>query len=124
MYIIKTEPDVNFGIWHNFNEFMNASKELVTFIDNGILESAPCVFLELFQAAEAKIKQAYDSLLKAVNQRHPHIKNMNWKLHYDLCIYEITQSVHEFDPRQILLRTLSLKPEYEERVLKLIGEKS
>lgn len=121
MYIIKVEPRENFEIWHLFNAFTDAAAELVSFIDAGILESAPGYFKTLFDEAVSKITAAYAALISAVNKTQPKLRNVDWKLNYSTGIYEITQSSHEFDPKRIVLNTMKLRPSFYEKVAGLAG---
>lgn len=105
----------NFEIWHKYNKIDSAVSELRGFIEAGILDACPDIFVKRFSEAETLCEDFYLSIKTAVRAKNEIRFNVDFKSG----IYDITPDEGEFNPRAYLLNTLDLYPEYRKRVEEL-----
>lgn len=114
-------PKKNFEIWNLWNNYDADCGQLVGFINAGILDDAPDMFLTYWDRTLEDAQKFYDSLKEAVGAK----TEIAWEIDYVNRVYQITNENDStgFKPMMFVLNTLGLKDEYKEKVLKVLDER-
>ena len=106
----------NFEVWHKYNRMEASVGELRGFIDAGILDVCPDVFIQRFIEGEALCEDFYQAVKRVVGSTGAIQFNIDFKSG----IYDVQAEDGAFDRRSYLLNTLDLYPEYRKKVEELM----
>lgn len=111
----------NFEIWDLWNKYDADCGQLIGFINAGILDSAPEMFLEYWERTKANAKAFYDLLKGATDSK----TEIGWDIDYVNRVYDITEDTNstEFKPMSFVLNSLGLTDEFKQKLLDVLNEK-
>lgn len=111
----------NFEIWNLWNKYDADCGQLIGFINAGILDSAPEMFLEYWERTKSDAKAFYDFLKEATDSK----TEIGWDIDYVNRVYDITEDTNstEFKPMSFVLNSLGLTDEFKQKLLDVLNEK-
>ena len=114
-------PKKNFEIWNLWNNYDADCGQLVGFINAGILDDAPEMFLIYWDRTLKDAQTFYDSLREAVDTK----ADIAWEIDYVNRVYQISEENDSVGSKPMLfvLHTLALNDEHTEKLLKVLDKR-